>query len=244
VVSETALYDNQNQQTSQGYIQADVRPITNLLYINNANQIASGIVLMDPGSAAQGDTFYTNSGPATTRLPAGTSGFFLKTLGAGANPAWAAVNPILNSQVADATVGGVNTEVTLYTYTMPGNTMGANGRVNVRVYFSNLNQGSGTLTLKIYIGATAIISFTPTQALNNDGGLLDCDIINNGTGAQIAFSTLYTGDNGAVSTTNMWQFITGTAAIDTTSSAIVKCTMQSSTSSNTPKGKAFVVTLG
>ncbi len=244
VVSETALYDNENQQGSQGYIQADVRPITNLLYINSAGQIAANIVLMDPGSAAEGDIFYANATPSTARLPAGTSGFFLKTLGAGANPAWAAVNPILNSQVADATVGGLNSEVTLYTYTMPGNTMGANGRINVRIYFSDLNQASGTLTLKIYIGVTAIISFTPTQGLNNDGGVLDCDIINNGTGTQIAFATLYTGDNGAVSTTNMWQYNTGTAAIDTTSSAVVKCTMQSSTSSNTPKAKAFAVTLG
>ncbi len=40
------------------------------------------------GSAAQGDILYR--GAATwTRLGAGTSGHFLKTLGAGANPAWA-----------------------------------------------------------------------------------------------------------------------------------------------------------
>lgn len=41
------------------------------------------------GSAAQGDIFYR--GAATwARLAAGTSGYFLKTLGAGSNPAWAA----------------------------------------------------------------------------------------------------------------------------------------------------------
>lgn len=43
------------------------------------------------GSAARGDILYRgNSG--WTRLAAGTSGYFLKTLGAGADPAWAAAS--------------------------------------------------------------------------------------------------------------------------------------------------------
>jgi hypothetical protein len=41
------------------------------------------------GAAAQGDLLYRN-GTVWTRLPAGTSGQFLKTLGAAADPAWAA----------------------------------------------------------------------------------------------------------------------------------------------------------
>ena len=41
------------------------------------------------GAAAQGDLLYRN-GTVWTRLPAGTSGFFLQTLGAGADPLWAA----------------------------------------------------------------------------------------------------------------------------------------------------------
>lgn len=41
------------------------------------------------GSDAQGDVLYYN-GTDYVRLPAGTSGQFLKTQGAGANPAWAA----------------------------------------------------------------------------------------------------------------------------------------------------------
>ena len=41
------------------------------------------------GSDAQGDVMYYN-GTDWARLAAGTSGYFLKTQGAGANPAWAA----------------------------------------------------------------------------------------------------------------------------------------------------------
>lgn len=40
-------------------------------------------------ASAQGDILYYN-GTAWVKLAAGTSGYFLKTLGAGANPAWAA----------------------------------------------------------------------------------------------------------------------------------------------------------
>ena len=59
-------------------------------YISSANQIASGIVLLDPGSDAQGDIYYWN-GSALARLPAGTSGYYLQTQGAGANPQWHAL---------------------------------------------------------------------------------------------------------------------------------------------------------
>ena len=43
------------------------------------------------GSAAQGDLLYRGSAQ-WTRLPAGTSGRYLKTLGAGANPEWSTLN--------------------------------------------------------------------------------------------------------------------------------------------------------
>ena len=46
--------------------------------------------LIDLASAAQGDVLYHN-GTSYVRLGVGTSGQFLQTLGASANPAWAAV---------------------------------------------------------------------------------------------------------------------------------------------------------
>ena len=93
VVSETALYDNDNQQTGQGYVLNDVRPSLAPAYISSVSQVASGLFLLDPGGEAQGDILYYN-GAAWARLPAGTSGFFLETQGASANPTW--VNPFTN----------------------------------------------------------------------------------------------------------------------------------------------------
>lgn len=56
-----------------------------------------GTLMLEPGSEAQGDVLYHN-GTLWTRLAAGTSGYFLQTSGAGANPAWANV-PITVSNI-------------------------------------------------------------------------------------------------------------------------------------------------
>lgn len=52
---------------------------------------ASVDYFMIPDSMVQGDIIYHN-GTALARLATGTSGYFLKTQGASANPVWAAVN--------------------------------------------------------------------------------------------------------------------------------------------------------
>lgn len=91
VVGETALYDFENQQAGQGYISNDVRPTLLIPYISSLTQVQSGLFIQDPGSEAQGDLLYYNGAGAWARLPAGTSGQFLKTLGAGANPQWGAI---------------------------------------------------------------------------------------------------------------------------------------------------------
>jgi hypothetical protein len=90
VVSETALYDNENQQSGQGYISNDVRPTLGGTYVSSTSQVASGLFILDPGSEAQGDVLYYN-GSAWTILAPGTSGYFLETQGSGANPQWASV---------------------------------------------------------------------------------------------------------------------------------------------------------
>jgi hypothetical protein len=72
------------------------------------------------GSAAQGDFLYRGAA-GWARLAAGTSGYFLKTLGAGANPAWDAVSgggDILAannaSDFANTTTARINLNAVLY----------------------------------------------------------------------------------------------------------------------------------
>ncbi len=52
--------------------------------------VATGNVFKIPAGIAQGDVFYVDASGNIVRLAAGTSGHFLKTQGAAANPVWAA----------------------------------------------------------------------------------------------------------------------------------------------------------
>jgi len=52
--------------------------------------VATGNVFKIPGAISQGDVFFVDVSGNILRLAAGTSGHFLKTQGAGANPVWAA----------------------------------------------------------------------------------------------------------------------------------------------------------
>lgn len=52
--------------------------------------VATGNVFKIPSGIAQGDIFYVDASGNVVRLAAGTSGYFLKTQGAAANPVWAA----------------------------------------------------------------------------------------------------------------------------------------------------------
>jgi hypothetical protein len=94
VVSETALYDVDNQQSGQGYISNDVRQLLSNPY---------GQFILDPGSEAQGDVLYWN-GSAWVLLAPGTNGYFLQTQGSGANPQWA--QPVANTASGAATFSG------------------------------------------------------------------------------------------------------------------------------------------
>lgn len=76
-------------------------------------------VITASGTAAQGDVLYYN-GTAWVRLVAGTSGQFLKTNGAGANPAWASETIGSITLLGTMTSAGASTmtlSVTLTSYT-------------------------------------------------------------------------------------------------------------------------------
>jgi hypothetical protein len=98
VVSETALYDNENQQSGEGYIYNDVRPTISNPY---------GEYILAPSSPAQGDLLYFNGSSWVTLAP-GTSGYVLETQGSGANPQWTIpVSGTLGAGIYDPTSGNI-----------------------------------------------------------------------------------------------------------------------------------------
>lgn len=106
-----------------------------------------------PGSVAQGDVLYYN-GSTWARLGAGTSGQFLKTNGAGANPAWADGGSTVGTPVTSGTIGygaGTGGTVTQATSITTGVT---------------LNKAAGAITLysSSTLGTDSVTSFTLTNS--------------------------------------------------------------------------------
>jgi hypothetical protein len=102
---------------------------------------------IDLASAAQGDVLYYN-GTSYVRLAPGTSGQFLTSGGAGANPSWTTVatadSVLLSTQTASG-VASINFDNTLVTSTYKTyevrffNVVGATDDKNVQVKFSDDN---------------------------------------------------------------------------------------------------------
>jgi hypothetical protein len=156
VVGETALYDNENQQSGEGYIYNDVRPILGGSYISSTSQVASGLFILDPGSEAQGDILYYN-GAAWVLLAPGSAGQVLQSGGASANPSWLTTT---HSTILLGTGGGqyrlngasglVDVDSTNLKSTLSGLTVG--NYVYIRCAFQYQNGGGG--------GNTFIVNLT------------------------------------------------------------------------------------
>jgi hypothetical protein len=123
---------------------------------------------------AQGDIAYHN-GSNLVRLAAGTSGQFLKTQGAAANPIWADVTGIW-IEIGDTTLGSavasVETTFTAGTYS------------RILVVVSGLSSASTNVTLNITLrhsgGAIVTLTGTGTGAGNFDGSghaVFDIDLV-------------------------------------------------------------------
>ncbi len=96
------------------------------------------------GSAVQGDILYKN-GSGWTRLGAGTSGHFLKTNGAAANPAWAAVSADMKIISATRAQNGGNGGVT-YAHGLGRTPLG------VRIYATGAFNSGGTASQSLSQG--------------------------------------------------------------------------------------------
>ena len=102
---------------------------TNATYFEQMSQKGTDADLLSIASTAQGDIYYNNGG-AIARLGAGTSGEFLKTQGAGANPVWASAGGGLQSVQAFTSSGS-------HTYTKPA------GITKIKVYVTGAGGGGG-----------------------------------------------------------------------------------------------------
>ena len=98
--------------------------------------IAANNVFKIPSGIAQGDIFYVDGSGNVVRLAAGTSGQYLKTQGAGANPTWASApggwnvtSKTGNYTASDGDIVLVDASGGAVTITLPSPTAGAKVRV-------------------------------------------------------------------------------------------------------------------
>lgn len=83
-------------------------------------------------------------------------------------------NRLLNFDADDVTINNTATETTIYTYTVPGGTLGTDGIVRARLYFGRLvaNTTSITITLRAQYGSAAdSISDTDFDTTDMEGYL-------------------------------------------------------------------------
>lgn len=133
------------------------------LSVTGATTVGGSPVIAASGTAAQGDVLYHN-GTAWTRLPAGTSGQFLKTNGAGANPAWA------SETVGGVTFLGTITTTSLATQSLTG--LNLTGYKFLRAVFSGVSTVASTWDIS-FAGGVVVNNSTNSSAYS---GIVDIDL--------------------------------------------------------------------
>lgn len=177
---------------------------------------ASTLTIPDPGSATA--NFLIDKAAATI------SGIFTfadskckNTEGSGT----ATFNPCgtLNRQVTQVATAANTTETDGHTYTLPANTLSANGKaVRVRAW-GQTGATANTKTVKLYLGATVVYT-TGAVAANNKDWYLEAVITRTGVGTQ---TILIIGHfNGALIVAST----RATATVDETTALALKTTMQ------------------
>lgn len=140
---------------------------------------------------------------------------------------------LLNLQISTGTLTGNSSDQTLWTYTLPANTLGAGKCLTVKAFFSSPSStstvfkiffGSAT-TLNVTTGASSVILKADVNICNNPG------VTNSQTWAVDSFTI-----------GNLEFATTGTSAIDTTANQVVKMTFNNA-SPNTTLGALWKVSL-
>jgi hypothetical protein len=140
---------------------------------------------------------------------------------------------LLDTRVIDRsrpniTVTNTATETDVYTVTIPANTLGTTGRVRLELLGAKLKNGGGAdaHTMKVYYGATNIISALGLPAVSDDSTTLKSvrlivDLSANGaTNAQICHATIYSQTNNTGA--SAFASRRGTATEDATASKVLK----------------------
>lgn len=131
-------------------------------------------------------------------------------------------------------------EQTVYTYTVPGGTLGTANGIRTRFYVSAISNNATTVTLRFKYGGTNIVSYS----FPADGGAITVGVFeflvaaSGATGTQAGEVSISTGTSGlATGNHAVFAISSGTAAIDSTADQALLLSIQSAS------GTAYTFTL-
>ncbi len=145
-----------------------------------------------------------------------------------------APSSLIASSGASGTVSGASltTEQTIFTTTVPGNTLGTTMGVEAKLFINGFRNDAGTCTIRLYYGTSVIATFNFTQTDSASSGFGTIDMLvmaNAATNAQRASLLMRT--FGVVAQDNvmpeaMIQYGSTTATEDSTADKVFKLTIQ------------------
>lgn len=175
--------------------------------------------------SAQGSVLYRGAG-SWAALGPGTSGQVLTSQGAGADPVWSAAagTTISVLHIDETSVNSNSTsEATLMTFTMPADTLDANGD-SVRITAwgdTDDDAASNNVTMKLYFGSEVVREYTHSHPGNvREPWHMRAEVTRTGANAQDWF-----GHGNEVNGTTP-EIEMGTTMQDTTATITVRVTMQ------------------
>lgn len=133
-------------------------------------------------------------------------------------------NGVINIDTTSGATTAVTTEETLITYTLPANTLNANGKgVRIRVTGQTANNAN-TKTIRLYFGSTVLMSNDITTTPNSQSWEFDAMVIRTSSTTEKCIS------RGTVATASQTTTYTG-AGEDVTATIVIKVTGQNGTAS-------------
>jgi hypothetical protein len=189
-------------------------------------------------SSTQGALLFRSTS-AWDDLAPGTAYQLLKSQGSGADVAWADGTIALNRDVTSADVVSTAAETTVYSFSVPANSLGSTRALRLTMIADYLNNsGSATqLIIKVKLGTTTVLTLDSTAGAFSSNATrrpvrLEAMIsAANATNAQVGSGSLYMGGNNGVtgqSNTQSTLFISNHNAVaeDTTSAKTLSITVQ------------------
>jgi hypothetical protein len=191
---------------------------------------------------AQGEILYHN-GTNWVPLAVGTSGKFLQTAGAAANPVWASSSTILDKVTTDVTVTATTTETTIYSKSIAGATLSTSNALRLTIQISDLDLATAdTVTFRFKYGGSTIatIALVPgaCESVTSATLVLECFLQANATtSAQVGHIKQQSDKTSAPDISE--SFASGTSAIDST---VAQTLLVSSDFSSASAGDSITLT--